>query len=45
MEHKFTKSRWEADEFIIEVDGKPVGETLTDRRADSILEWLETSGL
>ena len=44
-QHKFTMARWEGDEFIIEADGKPVGGTLTERRAEAILDWLLTSGL
>ena len=43
--HKFTMSIWEGNEYIIEMDGKPIGETLTKRRAESILLWLEISGL
>ena len=41
---KYTIARWEGDEYIIEKEGKPIGETLTQRRAESILLWLKTSG-
>lgn len=43
--HKFTMSIWEDNEYIIEKDGKPIGSTITKTNAESILLWLETSGL
>ena len=36
-------AHWEGDEYIIEQDGNPVGETLTKRRAESILAWLQSA--
>ena len=38
-------SIWEDDEYIIEKEGKPIGSTLTKRRAESILLWLRTTYL
>jgi len=40
---KVEMSRWEGDEFIIEIDGRPIGSTLTFERAKIIEEWLQSN--
>ena len=32
--------RWEGNEFIIEIDGKPQGGTLTEDGSNAIKEWM-----
>ncbi len=32
--------KWEADEFIITIKGKPVGPTVNAKEGNSIIEWL-----
>jgi len=34
---------WEDDEFVITIDGKPVGQTMHLRDAAFILRWLPTA--
>jgi len=38
-------SIWDSNDYVIEMDGKPIGSALTKKRAESILEWLQTSEL
>lgn len=35
--------RWEDDEFIIEIDGEPIGPTLTLETGRVVSEWLQTN--
>jgi len=40
IEKRIKICRWEGNEFVICIDGKPQGGTLTEPRANSIAEWL-----
>ena len=42
---KVTLDRWEGDEFIIVINGKPIGSTLTKGQGEIILRWLENRNL
>lgn len=35
--------KWEDDEYIITLNGKPVGQTVTFHEGQDIVEWLKTS--
>jgi hypothetical protein len=37
--------RWEDDEFIITINNKPIGGTVTKGQGESLLVWLNQSGL
>lgn len=39
----YTIAHWEGNEYIIKQNGISVGETLTKRRAESILAWLQSA--
>ena len=32
---------WEDDEFIITINGKPIGATINERNGRSVIEWLK----
>ncbi len=40
---KITLERWEADEFIVCVDDKPMGGTVTKSSGECIVNWLNVS--
>ena len=35
--------RWEADEYIVTLDGGPIGGTLSKRDGEVIMRWLPTA--
>lgn len=42
-EPNISYSRWEDDEFIICAFGKPIGQTLHEKEARVVAEWLKTA--
>ena len=42
-EDEFTVEGWEADEYVICFNGKPVGQTLHKAEANGIKRWLGTA--
>jgi len=40
--HDILLSRWEDDEYIVEIGGNPVGSTVTKATGDAIVAWLES---
>lgn len=36
--------RWEDDEFVITIDGKPIGQTLHEKDAKIFCKWLRHGG-
>ena len=38
---KLKLERWEADEFIITINGNPVGPTVNANVGNNIIEWLK----
>ena len=42
---KITLERWEGNEFVICIEDKPQGETLSEGLGKSILSWLKSTKL
>ena len=36
-------SRWEEDEYIVEINGNPIGGTVTKANGEMIISWLKNS--
>jgi len=40
---KIDYERWESDEYVVTVNGRPVGQTRPKGKAKEIVRWLKTA--